>query len=221
MLQKLKIVDFRLHLNRLAQPLMAGVLLVCLPTCIIAGDDLRIRISTPNNGRIRSHATLPIEVDIKWNNDRLLEGYVEIRFREASKSVTEQQTFYTYRTPDLALSFGEKKLGALLPTAALKQEPGGILTFDVKFVGTDETIDLGSSTLITPTIHEQRLLIGVVLSDPTIPEERTPFVAPLHFKTVFTNKSLQDISSDSTLGCAMFLPSLKINIFYNVSKEAK
>lgn len=162
------------------------ILLVSLLPNVASGKDaLRINVSTPNNGRVRSHAGLPIQIEVDWKDERLLEGYVEITFRySSSNGMYPSETFYTYRTPELALSFGKRNLSALLPTARVRKS-NGLLTYSLKFVAPDRTIDFGNAnTLIAPSLAKPRLLIGVVLGDTLVPEERTHFVEVLKFDSV-------------------------------------
>ena len=144
---------------------------------------LSVRLSVPNNGNIRSHAAFPLDIDIEWRSERLLEGYVEITLREDSTRASERQTFFTYRTPELVLSLGSRQFNALLPSVALKLQ--GILTYDLKFVSLDgSVIDFGTQSLIAPTVKQRRLLVGVVLSDARIPESRTAFARFLRLEAI-------------------------------------
>ncbi len=121
-------------------------------TNVFAADKLEADL-IPLELRARNEAPVPVEVRFKWDSTRILEGRLEMEFREGNRILAR------YRSGDLALSGDEQKFRMLLPPS-LKPYSDSQVEVQMKFVTASGAIELEPSTLYAPTASERSLVIG-------------------------------------------------------------
>ena len=84
------------------------VTLQLLATVALAAEKLQVDL-IPQGPRPRNHSLIPVEARFKWDSTRILEGRLEMEFREGN------QVLGRYRSGDLALTGGEQRFRMLLP----------------------------------------------------------------------------------------------------------
>lgn len=107
----------------------------------------------PLGPRLRSDAPLPVEARFKWDSTRLLEGRLEMEFREGNRVLGH------YRSGELALSGGEQSFRVLLPPILTPMSDSQV-EVRLKFVGNKEVFNLDPSSLFVPTMRERSLVIA-------------------------------------------------------------
>jgi len=134
---------------------MAPGLLLLLPLFTgrcPAADGLQADL-IPLGLRARNEAPIRVEARLKWNGTRILEGRLEMEFREGNRVLGR------YRTGDLALAGGEQDFRMLLPPI-LTPFSDAQVDVQMKFVTADSVIELDPATLFLPTAGERSLVLA-------------------------------------------------------------
>ena len=131
---------------------MSLIALQFLATGAFAADKLQVDL-TPLGMRARNEAPIPIEAKFNWDSTRILEGRLEMEFREGNR-VLER-----YRSGDFALTGGEQKFRMLLPPS-LAPFSDSQVEVQMKFLTAAGAIELDPSVLILPTSGERSLVLG-------------------------------------------------------------
>ena len=103
--------------------------------------------------RARNSAPIPVEARFKWDGTRVLEGRLELEFHEGERVLGR------FRTDDLALTTGEQRFRLLLPPLVQPYSDSQV-EVRMKFVNSEETLNLDSSSLFLPTMRERAMSLG-------------------------------------------------------------
>ena len=117
-----------------------------------AADKLQADL-IPLGLRARNEAPITVEARFKWDSTRILEGRLEMEFREGNRVLGQ------YRSGEMALTGGEQKFRMLLPPSlAPFSDPQ--VQVQMKFVTAGNAVDLEPSVLFLPTASERSLVVG-------------------------------------------------------------
>lgn len=112
---------------------------------------LKLALEAP---RVRSHAPARLRVTFDWTGTRLLEGYLELRVHTGTRLLT------TYRSPEVALTTGERTFDFLLPALASElSEPMARVT--PTFVTKQRHYGFEPTDWIVPHILERSCVVGI------------------------------------------------------------
>lgn len=122
------------------------------PLAAMAASPLRMEF-VPQLTRSRTAAPVPVTVRLSWDAARLLEGRLEMEFRDGNRILAR------YRSMDMALTTGEQQFRLLLPplpTAAEAQ-----VQVRLWFVGANERIGPQTQVMNVPWSAERALAVAV------------------------------------------------------------
>lgn len=103
--------------------------------------------------RARSGAPIPVDARFKWDGARILEGRLEMEFREGARVLGR------YRSGDMALTTGEQRFRMLLPPLETPFSDSQV-EVRLKFVTAKEMFEPDPSVLFMPTANERSLVMG-------------------------------------------------------------
>jgi hypothetical protein len=108
--------------------------------------------------RARNAAPIPVQARFNWDGTRILEGRLEMEFREGNRVLGR------YQSDDLALAGGEQKFRMLLPPIPAPFSDSQV-EVQMKFVTAGHEIALEPSVLFLPTVDERSLVVAWCASE--------------------------------------------------------
>jgi hypothetical protein len=129
----------------------------CLALQLLAGGRVAAELLradlVPLGPRARTAAPIPVEVRLNWDSARLLEGRLEMEFREGNRVLGR------YRTGEMALTTGDQAFRMLLPPP-LAPVSDQQVEVRLKFVAARESFVIDPAVLFVPTTSERSLVVG-------------------------------------------------------------
>jgi len=118
----------------------------------LAAEKLEVDL-IPQGPRARNQSPIAVEARFKWISTRILEGRLEMEFREGNRVLGR------YRSGDLALTGGEQIFRMLLPPAlAPFSDPQ--VEVQMRFLTAGNTIEMDPSMLSLPTSNDRSLVVA-------------------------------------------------------------
>jgi hypothetical protein len=108
---------------------------------------------SPLGLRARNSAPIPVETRFNWDGTHLLEGRLEMEFRDGNRVLGR------YRSAELALAGGEQKFRMLLPPLPLPFSDSQV-EVRMRFLTAGNAVDLEPSTLFLPTAGQRSLVVA-------------------------------------------------------------
>ena len=140
----------RTHFIRVSL-LLVCVLHCCLWNVAVRAQGLKFAVQSEKS-RLRSQAPIPVDVMLSWNGSRILEGHLELLLSD--RAIMDDGLFAPsshIRSPELALTTGDRKFGLLLPPQRVTNSDG-VLVIRARFVTSQDgqVIELGDHDLLLP-----------------------------------------------------------------------
>ncbi|WP_437204900.1 hypothetical protein [Planctomicrobium sp. SH664] len=143
---------------RLAGGMLAVIVCLCCAATVSAQSTPQIVIS-PRYESPRSQAPLQLDVFVRWNDQKVLEGRVRLDF------YVDQTKVYTWVSRDVALSASEVTLSAMTPEVLLESD-ASILNVKAFFEGEKQTYEIPDEINVQYWTDSKRILtLGVVIPD--------------------------------------------------------
>ena len=117
-----------------------------------AAEKLQVDL-IPLGARARNQSPIPVEARFKWDSARILEGRLEMEFREGNRVLGR------YRSGDLALTGGDQSFRMLLPPS-LAPFSDSQVEVQMKFVTAGNAMEIEPTILSVPTASERSLVVG-------------------------------------------------------------
>lgn len=165
-----------------------------------AAQTLQLKVSTFQS-RARSQAPVPLEMLLSWDGIKIIEGHLELAFDDQQmNSDGGLKPIAHYRSPELALATGDRRMRMLVPPQRITNLNGAMGVKAQFVVSKDNSvIDLGTHMVVTPRPGTRRIRIGVVLpeSQIAVAESQLPFIRALSLEQF---RRQADIREDSVQG---------------------
>ena len=147
-----------------------------------AAQTLQLKVSTFQS-RARSQAPVPLEMMLSWDGAQIIEGHLELAFDDQQQDRQgELKPIAHYRSPELALATGDRRIRILVPPQRITNT-NGLLGIRAQFIVAKDgsVLELGEHSVVTPRPGTRRVRIGVVLpgSQIAVAESQLPFIREL------------------------------------------
>ena len=132
--------------------LALGLGIQLFPGVAAGAEQLRVDLM-PQGPRARTGAVIPIEVKLRWDSTRVIEGRLEMEFHDGNRVLGR------YRSGEMALGGGEQQFHMLLPAPEAPFSDSQV-EVQMKFVTAKDVIPIEPSALYVPTSIERSLVVA-------------------------------------------------------------
>lgn len=164
-----------------------------------AGSPLRVEF-VPQVARPRTAAPIPVEVRLKWDGASLLEGRLEMEFRDS------RGVFSRYLGPELALTAGEQRFRWLLPP--LPETSDSQIEVRLWFRGVRERIALPTHAMTVAPSGERSLVVAFCTVRETVAPQRYTFEQSLRLEHYLENPDTPQLQRPLTTTAARLTPDI-------------